>query len=97
MGGELPNSLIKDGAYLVTTLNDICEVLGYNFNKNKVLEFTQEEKVVLEVIKNGKTLVDDIIIDTGLKIFELMPVITSLEIKGAIIKTGGNEFAVVNL
>ena len=97
MGGELPNSLIKDGAYLVTTLNDICEVLGYNFNKNKVLEFTQEEKLVLEVIKNGKTLVDDIILDTGLKIFELMPVITSLEIKGAIIKTGGNEFAVVNL
>ncbi len=96
-GGELPNLLIKDGAYLVTELNDITDVLGFNFIKNKVVELTNEEKLVLEVIKNGRTLIDDIILETGLKIYELMPVITSLEIKGVIIKTGGNEFVTVNI
>ncbi len=95
-GSELPNSLIKDGAYLVTELSDITEVLGYNLSETKTVKLTKEESIVLEVIKNGTTIVDDIIVKTGLKIFELMPVITSLEIKGVIIKTGGNEFVTVN-
>ncbi len=96
-GGELPNSLIKDGAYLVTELKDITDVLGYSIKKHKEIELTKEEIAVLEAIKNGNNLVDDIIKSTNYKIFELLPILTALEIKGAILKTGGNEYTVIGV
>lgn len=91
-GSELPNSLIKDGAYLVTSLNDISEVLGYNLVKNNKISLSEEENKILSAIKDGKTLVDDVVSFTNLKIFEVIPLLTSLEIKGVIVKTGGNEY-----
>ncbi len=94
-GSEIPNALIKDGAYMVTELKDITEVLGYNLSENKKVKLTEDETKVLEVIKNGKNLVDDIILELGFKINELLPILTALEIKGVIVKRGGNEFTVI--
>ena len=91
-GGELPNSLIKDGAYLVTCLDDIAEVLGYNLDKQSKILLTNDEEKILKVIKDGKTLVDDIVSFTNLKIFEVIPLLTSLEIKGVVVKSSGNEY-----
>ena len=42
--------------------------------------------------KDGKTLVDDIVSFTNLKIFEVIPLLTSLEIKGVVVKSSGNEY-----
>ena len=91
-GGELPNSLIKDGAYLVSDINDIAEVLGYNLDKQSKILLTNDEEKILKVIKDGKTLVDDIVSFTNLKIFEVIPLLTSLEIKGVVVKSNGNEY-----
>ncbi|MBO5926590.1 MAG: DNA-protecting protein DprA [Clostridia bacterium] len=94
LGGELPNSLIKDGAYLVTELKDITEILGYNLGLNNKIELSSEEKLVITSIKNGNVLVDDIIVDTSLKIYELMPILTALEIKGVLVNVNANEYVV---
>ena len=91
-GGELPNLLIKDGAYLVTSLDDIAEVLGYNLDSESKITLTEDEEKILNVIKNGKILVDDIVSSTNLKIFEIIPLLTSLEIKGVVVKCSGNEY-----
>lgn len=91
-GGELCNSLIKDGARLTETYEDISEVMGYSAQQESEIQLPKEEKLVYECIVNGINLVDDIIVKTNLKIFEIMPIITMLEIKGLIVSSGGNEY-----
>ncbi|MBE5744474.1 MAG: hypothetical protein E7358_07210, partial [Clostridiales bacterium] len=90
--GETCNKIIKDGGYLVTELNDISEVMGYNVSSDIEIELSQTEKVVLATIKIGKTTVDEIMSETGYKIYELIPTLTSLEIKNLIAKNGSGEY-----
>ena len=90
--GALCNSLIKDGARLTETYEDISEVMGYAKQEDIKIELSENEISVYDCICNGCSLVDDIMIKTDLKIFELMPIITTLEIKGLIVSSGGNEY-----
>lgn len=93
--GELCNQIIKDGGYLVTSVIDISEVLGVEIGKDSEIELSQNEKLVISAIKAGKTLVDDILAHTGLKIFEVMPSLTSLEIKNILVKNGASEYLLI--
>ena len=93
--GELCNELIKDGAYLVSSLDDIISVLGYDFNQKKKVELTDTESKVVSLIGDGYVGFDDIVSMSGLKVYELMPVLTTLEIKGVIGKNGGNEYSLI--
>ena len=91
-GGELCNSLIKDGARLTETYEDISEVMCYTAFSESEIQLSSQEKLVYDCIAQGVSLVDDIISKTNLKIFEIMPIITMLEIKGLIVNNGGNEY-----
>ncbi len=93
--GELCNQIIKDGAYLVTEVLDITEVLGYEYEDKKEIPLSNTETIVLTAIKSGKIKVDDLILETGLKVYELIPTLTSLEIKRLIIKNGSGEYLAV--
>ncbi len=90
--GETCNKIIKDGGYMVTEINDIAEVMGYNVALSIDIELSQHEKIVLANIKLGKTTVDELMSETGYKIFELIPTLTSLEIKNLIVKNGSGEY-----
>ena len=70
--------------------------MGYDFTEKQKISLSTEEERVLNVIKSGKTLFDEIIIETNLKIHELMPILTTLEIKGVIVKANGNEYLLLN-
>ena len=94
VGGGLCNSLIKDGARLTETYQDISEVMGYSEAKEEKIQLSVKEQTVYDSIKQGANLVDDIVSKTNLKIFEIMPIITMLEIKGLIINSGGNEYVI---
>lgn len=94
LSGELCNQIIKDGGYLVTEVSDIAEVLGYELNARNKISLSENEKAVLTAIKSGKITVDDLILETGLKVFELIPTLTTLEIKNLIVKNGGEYSSV---
>lgn len=94
-GGELCNQIIKDGGYLVTDVSDISEVMGYELMKNDEISLSDNETAVLTAIKSGKINVDDILAETGLKVYELIPTLTALEIKNIIVKNGAGDYSAV--
>ena len=93
--GELCNELLKDGARVVTQIEDITEIMGYRVDETLNLQLLGSEKVVYDLIKNGNNSVDDILSASNLKIYQLIPILTSLEIKGAIIKSDNVKYNVL--
>ncbi len=90
--GKLCNGLIKDGAILTTCLEDITSVLSFDAVANNKIALSSVEQTVYDTIKNGITKIDDIVENLSIKIFVLMPILTSLEIKGVIVKGSSNEY-----
>ena len=86
--GEICNEIIKEGGYLVTSIEDITSALNFELKKSEEVRLSDREKQVLSVIKNGNFSVDEIILATGYKVFEVLPTLTCLEIKGLIVKNG---------
>lgn len=94
--GELCNEIIKQGGYLVTEVEDISSVCGFDIDKKEEIRLSENEIKVLTSIKSGNYLVDDIIVQTNLKVFEVIPTLTCLEIKGLITKDG-SEYHIVKI
>ena len=88
------NDLIKRGAYLTDTPQDIIEFynLGAKVQSKAKPQLTQEEIAVVSTLTDGSLHIDKICALTGKKVFELMPVIAVLEIKGILVKTGVNVY-----
>lgn len=94
--GEGCNDLIKKGAYLVTSSEDIFSVYSLERTPKKKLELTPEEERVLNVLRDhGELHAAAIAEKAGLKIFEASAVLSALEIKGAAVKSGGNHYSAV--
>ena len=94
--GEICNLLIKLGkASLVTYAEDIADGEGLELVSNDLeAQFEPEEVQVLKVL-DGSLHIDEICERTGKKVFELMPVLSMLEIKGAVCREGGNRYSVL--
>ncbi len=92
--GELPNQLIKDGANLVLGVEDIIEIMNFNISKEQNVNLSEQEILVYNEILNGNTVIDEIISSTNLKIYEIMPILTSLESK-KIISCVGSEYSII--
>ena len=93
--GEGCNLLIREGATLARGAKDILTEFGFNSEQpqNTVPDLTQEERAVLDIIKNGETLAAAIAQRVGVPVFRLIPVLTVLEIKGLISRLGGNRYS----
>ena len=92
--GEGCNSLIRDGATLVTDAGDILEDFGIEREESKAPALTAEELETLTVIKEmGDAFLSTVATKLGKMPFQLIPVITSLEMKGLIARLGGNRYA----
>lgn len=92
MSGEICNLLIKLGkAALVETVEDVALGEGINLEDRKAVDLTEKEAEVLSAI-DGKITVDELCIKTGRKAFELIPILSMLEIKGVISKENGNSY-----
>ncbi len=91
--GEGCNELIKRGAYLATKAEDILSVYGMEAEKEARMELSSDEGRVLDALKDyGELHPAQIAEKTGLKIFEVTAVLSSLEIKGAVVRGGGNHY-----
>ena len=95
--GKGCNALIKQGAYLTETAEDIFDVLHINVSQAlPKIELSETEEMILETVK---TLVSGHIIEiaerTGLPTYKLQGALSALEVKGVITHLGGNRYAPV--
>lgn len=91
--------LLKDGASLVTTSEDILNSLNWEIkressknNINNDCNINDDEKLVLDSILRDSLNVDELIIKTKLNIADLMVILTNLEIRGLIKQTDGEKY-----
>lgn len=86
--GEGCNNLIKQGANLTDTPKDILSFYGLEERVTVAQDYTKEEREVLKILSNGQLHVEKISAGLNKRAFEIMPILSILEIKGAIAKEG---------
>ncbi|MEN2985673.1 MAG: DNA-processing protein DprA, partial [Thermodesulfovibrionaceae bacterium] len=91
------NFLIKKGAKLVQTVEDILEEIKQFIpslketiikSDEKFIELREEEKVIFDILKEPHSI-DEIVYKTRKNISEILATLLNLEIKGAVIKIEG--------
>ncbi len=92
VSGQGCNELIKMGAILTDTPDDILDFYGLK-KEEVVIEFTREENEVLKVLEDGGLHVEKISKATGKSTSDIMVTLCSLEIKGAVVKVGPNVYS----
>ena len=92
------NALIKEGAYLTETAEDIFQKLGVQAPEKTTneLPLTDNERKAYELLQTETELPVSIIAQkTGLPPYLIGGVIASLEIKGLVVRTGGGRVCLV--
>ncbi len=90
------NLLIKDGAKILISIDDILEEIEYkSITKNeKDIQFTSnEEKLVYKELLREPKNANELSIITGIKIDNINVVLTILELNGYIIELKGGKFS----
>ncbi len=90
--GEGCNELIKLGAHLADTPDDVLSFYGLS-DKGEEVSFTNEEKEIIEALSDGSLHIEKLSIMTGKKPFELTATLSALEIKGVVAKVGSNVYS----
>jgi DNA processing protein len=91
--------LIKNGAKLVESAEDILEELGIRkkeVGRREIKGKTPEENLILEVLKEGALDIERIIEKTKLPPSKVASILSILEIEGKIKNLGGNIYAIGN-
>jgi DNA processing protein len=91
--------LIKNGAKLVESADDILEELGIRkleVGKKEIKGKTPEESLILEVLKEGALDIEKMIEKTKLPPSKVASILSILEIEGKIKNLGGNIYAISN-
>lgn len=81
------NDLIKKGAYLTDTPKDILDFYGVTVEKQKV-SLTDSEREIISALKDGSLHIEKISALLKKQVFEITPLLSVLEIKGIIAKSG---------
>ncbi|MBI2405769.1 DNA-protecting protein DprA [Candidatus Microgenomates bacterium] len=95
-----PNLLIKQGAKVVTGVEDILEELDLGHRakgimNREILPETEEEKLIFQLIENEPLHIDEIVrrvrFDAGI----VLSTLTTMELKGMVKDIGGNIYQVI--
>lgn len=90
------NAMIKEFAMLCDSSDDILLSLGITKRKEQVQPpLSDAEQKVFNCIKEEEIHIDLLLQKTGMKIFELSPVLTMLEIKKYIVKNPSNTYSAI--
>ncbi len=89
--GEGCNELIKRGALLTDTPDDILNHYDKEVKKEESA-LTDEEQEVYEFLRNGSKHIEEICANLKKQIFEIKSTISALEIKGLITRVGANVY-----
>lgn len=95
------NKLIRDGARILLEVDDVIENLKYKYPIDKIgakqsikEDLSDLETKIYNIVKRSPVNIDLIISETGMKVSELNPILTILEIKGYIDQMPGKIFTV---
>lgn len=93
--GEGCNILLKSyKAKLIECAEDIFNDLNIKFEARKEVELTEDEKTLYKLIKEtGEAFAPLLAEKLGKLPFQIIPILTALEIKGVIVRLGGNRFS----
>lgn len=97
--GKGCNDLIKSGAYLCDSVDDILSVLKIE-NETQTAEIFEEaegdEAAVLNLLKTeGEMHAEKIAAQLKMKLTDVVTACSMLEIKGLVVRTGGNSFEAI--
>ncbi|MGN0804395.1 MAG: DNA-processing protein DprA [Candidatus Coproplasma sp.] len=94
--GKGCNALIKKGASLCDCADDILSAFGLTLSSNCQIELDADEQSLIDYLKDeGETHIDKLAQALNKKQFEINALCASLEIKGLVVKTGGNKYTVI--
>ncbi len=96
------NRLIRDGARLVTSIDDVLEELGplaqetrredgTSIRSPAELSLNEIETQVLQAIEKGGSLIDEITVCSGLPVQRVLATVSVLEMRGLVRKVSGNR------
>lgn len=90
------NSLIKKGGLLTENILDIFSAFGLDFKEPEKPTLSADEQKLFALIgEAGEIFVPDAAEKLGKMPFQLIPLLTSLEVKGLIVRLGGNRFSII--
>ena len=93
--GEICKSLIKNGATMIETAEELASALNFCLkedNKNEI-KLSPNEKSLYNLIREGVTDTDVLAEKSGLLIFEIISALGMLELKGLIVKDVNGEYS----
>lgn len=92
------NGLIKQGARLTERANDIFSFFGIKetLTEKKTLSLTEDENTVITALNQEHEISLSLLAaQTKIPAYKLAGIVTALEVKGLIVKTGGNKIALI--
>ncbi|MDY6367920.1 MAG: DNA-processing protein DprA [Clostridia bacterium] len=92
--GKTPNYFIKHGAYLTDDPQDIYDFYGVQTKTDEVA-LSGDEKQIILAIGEGINHVERIAERLSKQTYEIMPILSMLEIKGQIIQSGANKYSLI--
>ncbi|MEK9130964.1 MAG: DNA-processing protein DprA [Patescibacteria group bacterium] len=90
------NDLLKDGAHVTTSANDILDALGFKghaLKKDSGAE-TKEENILLPLLGKQARHIDEIIRQSKLPSSVVLTSLTMMEISGKVRHLGGNQYII---
>lgn len=82
------NELIKRGAVLTDKPEDILQFYNLDIKNKGKEQLSNDELLVLNTLKDGQKHIDKICVELNKQTFEVLPILSVLEIKGYVYKTG---------
>ena len=94
------NQLIKKGAGIITSVDDVFEILGYIKNgdislpQKDVSSLSGKSKIVYNYLDLHPKYIEEISSDTGIPLSEAMEIVLDLELAGFIEQISGNYYGI---
>ncbi|MBE7061280.1 MAG: DNA-protecting protein DprA [Clostridiales bacterium] len=82
------NELIKSGAILTDSPDDLLEFYNKSVKEKTELSLTEEEKEIVTALSDGQKHIEKLAVITGKQAYILTPLLSVLEIKGVVVRSG---------